>query len=192
MVPTVVAGGVGSVIAGGKFENGATTAAFGYLFNALGGGKMVAKGVRGFAAFVSDLATANFQLAEPEVWGRTGAGERFRVDGVFVAGDGYTLLGGAVVVCEVKCGPTSELSARQVRVYDAISKNDFYLEGPRAASVAAQAGLAMDKSGQLHIPSEKFGGTYLGVYEGSAAHLKPSGQKINWGAVFGGWFRGND
>ena len=30
-----VAGGVGSVIAGGKFENGATTAAFGYLFNFL-------------------------------------------------------------------------------------------------------------------------------------------------------------
>jgi hypothetical protein len=30
---TVVAGGVGSVIAGGKFENGAKTAAFGYLFN---------------------------------------------------------------------------------------------------------------------------------------------------------------
>jgi hypothetical protein len=28
-----VAGGVGSVIAGGKFENGARTAAFGYLFN---------------------------------------------------------------------------------------------------------------------------------------------------------------
>ncbi len=32
---TVVAGGVGSVIAGGKFENGAQTAAFGYLFNFL-------------------------------------------------------------------------------------------------------------------------------------------------------------
>jgi RHS repeat-associated protein len=30
---TVVAGGVGSVIAGGKFENGAKTAAYGYLFN---------------------------------------------------------------------------------------------------------------------------------------------------------------
>lgn len=30
---TIVAGGVGSVIAGGKFENGATTAAYGYLFN---------------------------------------------------------------------------------------------------------------------------------------------------------------
>ncbi|TXT33701.1 MAG: hypothetical protein FD135_5444, partial [Comamonadaceae bacterium] len=32
---TVVAGGIGSVVAGGKFENGATTAAFGYLFNEL-------------------------------------------------------------------------------------------------------------------------------------------------------------
>jgi hypothetical protein len=30
---TVVGGGVASMIAGGKFENGATTAAFGYLFN---------------------------------------------------------------------------------------------------------------------------------------------------------------
>lgn len=32
---TAVAGGVGSVIAGGKFENGAKTAAYGYLFNQL-------------------------------------------------------------------------------------------------------------------------------------------------------------
>jgi hypothetical protein len=32
---TVIAGGVGSVIAGGKFKNGAETAAFGYLFNSL-------------------------------------------------------------------------------------------------------------------------------------------------------------
>jgi RHS repeat-associated protein len=32
-VATAVAGGVGSVIAGGKFENGAITAAYGYLFN---------------------------------------------------------------------------------------------------------------------------------------------------------------
>jgi RHS repeat-associated protein len=32
---TVVAGGVGSVIAGGKFENGAKTAAYGYLYNQL-------------------------------------------------------------------------------------------------------------------------------------------------------------
>lgn len=30
---TVVVGGVASMVAGGKFENGATTAAFGYLFN---------------------------------------------------------------------------------------------------------------------------------------------------------------
>ena len=35
-VAAAVAGGVGSVIAGGKFENGAVTAAFGYLFNYLG------------------------------------------------------------------------------------------------------------------------------------------------------------
>eukprot|EP01032_Pedospumella_encystans_P026236 gene26236-29633_t len=33
---TLVAGGEGSVIAGGKFANGAETAAFGYLFNQLG------------------------------------------------------------------------------------------------------------------------------------------------------------
>ena len=32
-IATVVAGGVGSVIGGGKFENGAVTAAYGYLFN---------------------------------------------------------------------------------------------------------------------------------------------------------------
>jgi len=32
-IAAVVAGGTASVIGGGKFENGATTAAFGYLFN---------------------------------------------------------------------------------------------------------------------------------------------------------------
>ncbi|WP_238541090.1 RHS repeat-associated core domain-containing protein [Polaromonas sp. CF318] len=52
-----IAGGVGSVIAGGKFENGAVTAAFGYLFNAMSaasraafvGGGMAAGGVLGAA-----------------------------------------------------------------------------------------------------------------------------------------------
>jgi hypothetical protein len=34
-VATTIAGGVGSVIAGGKFENGAMTAAMGYLYNHL-------------------------------------------------------------------------------------------------------------------------------------------------------------
>jgi len=37
-VTTAIAGGVGSVIAGGKFENGAMTAAFAYLFNQLSRG----------------------------------------------------------------------------------------------------------------------------------------------------------
>ncbi|RTL57719.1 MAG: hypothetical protein EKK46_02675 [Rhodocyclaceae bacterium] len=36
LVAVTVIGGTSSVIGGGKFENGATTAAFGYLFNALG------------------------------------------------------------------------------------------------------------------------------------------------------------
>lgn len=153
----------------------------------------MAKGIRGFASLVSDLATGNYQLAEPEVWGRTGSGERFRADGVFVhAEDGRTMLDGPVVVCEVKCGPTADLTARQVRVHAAISRNDFYLEGPRAASVAVPAGLTVNASGQLHIPADRLGGTYLGVYEGSAAHLKPGGQKVNWGAIFGGWFKGNE
>ncbi len=139
-----------------------------YMFNHVlsGGRSAFQKGVRGFASLVSDLATGNFQLAEPEVWGRTGSGERFRADGVFVhAEDGRTMMGGAVVVCEAKCGPTSEMSTRQVRVYDAISKNDFYLEGPKAASVAAQAGLTVNASGQLHIPAEIAAYTY-----------RPSGQ----------------
>jgi hypothetical protein len=131
------------------------------------------------------MATADFQLAEPEVWGRTGSGERFRVDGVFAQNDGRTMFGGAVVVCESKCGPHSELSARQVRVYDAISKNDFYLEGPRAVSVANKFGLDVDTAGRLFIPADRFGGPYLGVYEGSAAHLKPGGQKPGWGAIMG-------
>lgn len=42
-VAASVAGGVGSVMAGGKFENGATTAAFGYLFNYLQHGRYLSK-----------------------------------------------------------------------------------------------------------------------------------------------------
>jgi hypothetical protein len=188
-----VVGGTAAELGGGKFANGAQTGAFSYLFNQLGGRGLVLKGIRGFASLVSDMATGNYQLAEPEVWGRTGSGERFRVDGVFVhAEDGRTMIGGAVVICESKCGPSAELSARQVRIYDAISRNDFYLEGPKAASVAAQTGLSVNEAGQLRIPSERFGGPYLGVYEGSAAHLKPGGQKVNWGAILGGWPRGRE
>lgn len=48
MAATMVAGGVGSVIAGGKFENGATTAAFGYLFNELA--HQTTKAQRGYEA----------------------------------------------------------------------------------------------------------------------------------------------
>jgi RHS repeat-associated protein len=38
-VATTIVGGIGSMIAGGKFENGAVTAAFGYLFNELQNGR---------------------------------------------------------------------------------------------------------------------------------------------------------
>lgn len=191
-VATSIAGGVGSVMAGGKFENGAVTAAFGYLFNAKGGNAMVQKGTRGFAAMVSDLASMDFQLVEPEVWGRTGAGERFRADGVFVQDSkGSVVLGGAVVVCEAKCGPSAVLSQRQLRVFDAISRNDFYLEGPRAASVAARANLNVDAAGRVYIPNSQFIPPYLGVYEGSAAHLKPGGRQIPWSGVILGPSRGS-
>jgi RHS repeat-associated protein len=189
-----VLGGTLSKLNGEKFANGAITAAFQYLFNqARGGGRgAVNVGVRGFAGLVQDMATADFQLAEPEVWGRTGDGERFRVDGVFGHSDGRTMFGGAVVVCESKCGPTSELSARQVRIYDAISKNDFYLEGPRAVSVANKLGLTVDTEGRVFIPANRFDGPVLGVYAGSAAHLKPSGQKVNWGLIMGVPARGSE
>ena len=186
-IATAVAGGIGSVLAGGKFENGAVTATFGYLFNALGGKQSFMRGVRGFASMVSDLASADFQLVEPEVWGRTGSGERFRVDGIFVqAQDGRTMIGGAVVVCEAKCGPTAELSARQARVYDAIARNDFHMEGPRALKVADELRLQVDSAGHVRVPSTRFAGAYLGVYEGSAAHLKPRSASVNWGAIFQG------
>lgn len=192
-VATTIAGGTASVIGGGKFANGAAQAAFGYLYNAGSGGRgAVRTGIRGFASLVQDMATADFQLAEPEVWGRTGSGERFRVDGVFVHSDGHTMFGGAVVICEAKCGPTSELSERQVRVYDAISRNDFYLEGPRAVSVANKLGFNVDTAGRVYVPAERFGGPYLGVYEGSAAHLKPSAQSVNWGAIMGVPIRGRE
>lgn len=187
-VKSIVVGGTASVLAGGKFEDGAITAAYGYIFNQLKGGlAAVQKGARGFAAMASDMATGGYETVEPEVWGRTGAGERFRVDGVFMEKGGQTLLGSAsIVVCEVKCGPTSDLSERQMRVYTAISKNDFVLEGPRAASVAAKAGLSLNEAGQLRIPSDRFGGTFLGVYEGSNAQFSKRGQSVNWGAIFTG------
>jgi hypothetical protein len=47
-IATAVAGGVGSTFAGGKFENGATTAVFGYLFNELT--SQTTKAQRGYEA----------------------------------------------------------------------------------------------------------------------------------------------
>ena len=166
----------------------------GFMFaGARGGRAAVATGARGFSQVVADLSASGFQLAAPEVWGRTGAGERFRADGVFVEGaKGGSMMVGGVMVCEVKCGQTAELSARQQRVYDAVSRNDFHLEGPRAAAIAAQAGLSLDSRGQLRVPGDRFIPPYLGVYEGSAAHLKPGGKSVNWGAIMGVPSRGRE
>lgn len=186
-VKAAVVGGATSTLIGGEFANGAASAAFAYLFNAKGGAAMSLKGIRGFASLVKDMATMDFDLAEPEVWGRTGAGERFRADGVFVqAKGGAVVLGGAVAICEAKCGETTEVRTRQGRVYEAVSRNDFYLEGPKAASVAARAGLTVDSAGRVYIPTNRFMPPVLGVYEGSTAHLKPGATRAGFGTIIVG------
>jgi hypothetical protein len=43
--------------------------------------------------------------------------------------------------------------------------------------------------GQLRIPANRYVGVYLGVYEGSAAHLRPGAQG-RFNAVFGPLSRG--
>jgi RHS repeat-associated protein len=181
-----VAGGLGSMAAGGKFANGAITGTFGYLYNKLGGMKAVQKGAKGFAAFAQDIAGAGFEIEGAEVWGRTTSGERFRADGIAANKEGNILSRSTVVVCEVKCGPTADLSARQVRVYEAVNKGDFYLEGPKALELAKKLNLNVDANGKVTIPQGRFGGNFLGVYEGSAAHLKPGANKGGFNAIFGG------
>ena len=100
-----------------------------------------------------------------------------------------------VVVCEVKCGTTAELSARQIRVYEAVNRGDFHLEGPKAIELAQRLNLNVDASGHVTVPQSRFGGNFLGVYEGSAAHLKPGAGKNNFNAIFGATktgVKGND
>jgi len=58
-VATAVAGGIGSVIAGGKFANGAETAAFGYLYNAL-----ITAGISGKVPFFGG-GSAKFGVSFP-------------------------------------------------------------------------------------------------------------------------------
>ena len=188
-VLTTLLGGTLSVLGGGRFANGALSSGMGYLFNAMSGGlEAVRAGIRGFARFSQDLAGAGFDIVGEEIWGRTGAGERFRVDGVAVSTKGDAVFGHSVAVCEAKCGTTAEMSARQLRVYAAVNKGDFHLEGPKATALANRLGLEVDH-GKLTIPANRFVGVYLGVYEGSAAHMRPRAQATH-NAVFGPLSRG--
>jgi hypothetical protein len=64
-----VAGGVGSVLGGGKFENGAETAAFGYMYNTLGG-KIAGAIVGGAVDAACDVASEGLCVAaDPEIEG---------------------------------------------------------------------------------------------------------------------------
>ncbi len=79
------------MIAGGKFENGARTAAYGYLFNA--GGKFAAraaaKGAQGTAMLIKDFVEAGWVEVGTEVNIRTKSGIEGRVDAVLIyKGDG--------------------------------------------------------------------------------------------------------
>jgi hypothetical protein len=91
-VMSAVAGGLGSVFGGGKFQNGAITGAFGYLFNdALHDAQMRAAGqtevtlADGSKVWMTPDAAADYVMRNPQPWAASKIG--LGVGATFVYGD---------------------------------------------------------------------------------------------------------
>jgi hypothetical protein len=113
---TIVACGVGSVIAGGKFENGAKTAAYGYLFNQMMSGTNGAgpnqRHALGVDQAIADDVARGFTLVGREVSVEI-EGQIRRYD--YVIRDPSEMLNIGVEV-KTTIGDTVQLDRRQVNL----------------------------------------------------------------------------
>jgi RHS repeat-associated protein len=124
-----VAGGVGSVIAGGKFENGATTAAYGYLFNAVTSWRAAEQSSVAALRAHGDLFIEQVALTVTDSSGKT----------MRVIADSVGIVGDKLLITEVKDGLGAKLSPGQKAMFEvAFGEGKIAIE---SATIAKQFGL---------------------------------------------------
>jgi hypothetical protein len=159
-IAVTVIGGTASVLAGGKFENGAMTAAYGYLFNQMMTGRELARlSVKGLTYLSRELAEFGYNIIGSEVYFQGASGSVVRIDGVYVGPDGRVLFG------EAKIGNTGDLTRNQRTALPELQEGKGVFYGKQGASIAGQLGIAPDATGRFNIEAARIQGVYVGTYE---------------------------
>jgi RHS repeat-associated protein len=153
-VATTIVGGTASVIGGGKFGNGATTAAFGWLYNAATSSQ--AKGVAGEDAWARAMRSEGSTVAGRYLY------YRVEVDGkVLTYADGRPMQGvmdglartrhGFYEAAEVKNGPRANWTRDQLDRLPHIAKGNirFYGENAKKAGLDGVKLSTLTQNGRL-------------------------------------------
>jgi hypothetical protein len=130
-----VAGGVTSVILGGTFQNGAATAAYGYLFNAVSSWQMAE------IAKAEAMAEAGYLVERNVAIQFSKHASEATIYGV---ADFIAVKGGEVVIGEVKTGLFAKLStAQKALLSDGALANVRITSIPRAEALVLRAGVTL-------------------------------------------------
>ena len=172
-VASVVAGGTVSAISGGKFANGALTAAFGYIFNALSQDEFEKlsshlKGIEGESATREAILKAGYRIVGEQVGVNTIA-DKGVIDFLVQTHKGN------FVAIEAKAGRFSKLSPNQIRYAPEVDRGIFFLTD---ADQARAMGLDINQP-RGGIDVRRWGGYVINeTYMSRAAHIQ-SGRRFN-------------
>ncbi|TAF98799.1 MAG: hypothetical protein EAZ43_16940 [Betaproteobacteria bacterium] len=144
-----MAGGVGEVLASGKFANGAMTGAFAWLYNHFKGRELAAFAKRGAALIAREMASAGADLVSNSLYMDYG-GKTAIADGVFkFASSDYFL------IAEVKIGG-ADYTTNQKAIYAAIERGDpVTLRGQGAVAIAERLGITPNADGSVSVAPGK-------------------------------------
>jgi RHS repeat-associated protein len=156
-----VVGGTASVLGGGKFANGAETAAFGYLFNDVSHWKQEerasAQVMRDFGYRVEEGVKLLIRNANGEL--------------ITVIADSIGVKDGLVVITEVKDGLGAKLSPGQKALFSEAARTGSVMIAAedRAAALGLKAGVMMiDQAGTVTRLAIRLDGTLVGRAAGQA------------------------
>lgn len=168
----VVAGGIGEVIAGGKFANGAMTGAFAWLYNHFKGKELAAFAKRGAALIAREMANAGADLVANSLYMDYG-GKTAIADGVFKFPSADHFL-----IAEVKIGG-AEYTTNQKAIYAALERGDAVtLRGQGAAAIAERMGITPNADGSVSVPAGKLKfSAYSFHHDGTVNRTR--GQELN-------------
>jgi RHS repeat-associated protein len=154
-----VAGGTAAVIGGGKFANGAMTAAFVHLFNAEQWWRHAMRmGALGATNMNAEMNRHGFTEISKEVLFRSDAGVTVRIDGVYSSG-GQLLFG------EAKTGNSADLTSNQLRVFKDLQEGRGVFYGSASGAVARSLGLPSSDGTPFRIPADRIVGVYIFTYQ---------------------------